>query len=209
MGRQDAFELRTVAHAPLAWYNPRSVCRHRQARRGRHGRGLPRLRHEARSGCGAQGATRGVHGRPGSPGPLRAGSHGPRLVEPPQRRAHLRAGRGGEDQSSDPRTDRGADPRRSYRRRADLHRRHDFDVYVHPFPDVDSGQWKVSASGGWFSVRSRDGRELFFFAGDAVMAAAVTAGSTFSWDPPVVLFRRPYALSGEPFTRVFDVSPDG
>jgi hypothetical protein len=58
-------------------------------------------------------------------------------------------------------------------------------------------------------VWSRDGRELFFFAGDAVMAAAVTAGSTFSWDPPVVLFRRPYALSGEPFTRVFDVSPDG
>ncbi len=86
----------------------------------------------------------------------------------------------------------------------------DYDVYVRPFPDVGSGQWKVSASGGRLPVWSRDGSELFFLTGESVMAAAVTAGSTFSWDPPVALFRRPPApAAGEGFTRAFDVASDG
>ena len=86
----------------------------------------------------------------------------------------------------------------------------DFDVYVRPFPDVDSGQWKVSASGGRWPVWSHDGSELFFLTGETVMAAAVTAGSTFSWDPPVALFRRPPApAAGEAFTPAFDVASDG
>ena len=85
----------------------------------------------------------------------------------------------------------------------------DFNIYVRPFPDVDTGIWKVSASGGRFPVWSPDGRELFFVEGDAVMASVITAGATFSWESPTVLFQGPYVLSGELFTRVFDVSPDG
>ena len=85
----------------------------------------------------------------------------------------------------------------------------DRDVYVRPFPDVDGGLWKVSAAGGAYPVWSAGGDELYFLSGDAVMATTITAGSTFNWDNPTVLFRGPYALSGEVFRRVFDVSPEG
>ena len=85
----------------------------------------------------------------------------------------------------------------------------DFDIYVRPFPNVDSGLWKVSAAGGQFPLWSADGSELFFVAGDAVMASAITAGATFDWATPVALFSGSYALVGDRSIRVFDVSPDG
>jgi Tol biopolymer transport system component len=39
-----------------------------------------------------------------------------------------------------------------------------FEIYVRPFPNVNTGRFQVSRGGGPQPVWSRDGRELFFFA---------------------------------------------
>ncbi len=43
-------------------------------------------------------------------------------------------------------------------------------VYVRPFPDVDKGRWQVSTGGGNQPRWARNGRELFFRRGTALMA---------------------------------------
>ena len=37
-----------------------------------------------------------------------------------------------------------------------------FEIYVRPFPDVDSGHWQVSTGGGTRPLWARSGQELFF-----------------------------------------------
>ena len=83
-----------------------------------------------------------------------------------------------------------------------------FDIYVRPFPDVDGGIWKVSASGGQYPVWSADGSEIFFLAGDSVMAVPITAGEKFIWDNPTVLFRGAFSAD-DPIYRSYDVASDG
>ena len=80
-------------------------------------------------------------------------------------------------------------------------------VYVRPFPAVDTGRWQVSTGGGTQPLWARSGRELFYRSGDAVMSVAIQSSSDFVARNPVVLFRGQYApsLSG----RNYDVSPDG
>ena len=60
-------------HAVRRRHAPRPVRNHRPARRGRHGRGLPRARHPARSHGRHQGAHRRARGRFGIAAALRAG----------------------------------------------------------------------------------------------------------------------------------------
>jgi hypothetical protein len=81
------------------------------------------------------------------------------------------------------------------------------EIYVRPFPDVDGGRWQVSTDGGSQPLWARNGRELFFRAGDAVIVVPVEAGSGFAPGSPTVLFEGQYAetLGG----RNYDVSPDG
>ena len=83
----------------------------------------------------------------------------------------------------------------------------DFDVYVRPFPEVDSGKWKVSPAGGTHPVWSPDGRELFYYSGNAVMAAPVTSERSFDAGNPEVLFEGSFAVFGA--STMFDLSPDG
>ena len=62
-------------------------------------------------------------------------------------------------------------------------------VYVRPFPEVDSGgRWQVSTSGGGSPLWSRDGRELFYRSGDAVMVVSVNTDLTFRLETPKILF---------------------
>src|SRR5262249_35461591 len=37
-----------------------------------------------------------------------------------------------------------------------------FEIYVRPYPDVESGRWQVSTGGGTRPLWSRDGRGLFY-----------------------------------------------
>lgn len=86
-----------------------------------------------------------------------------------------------------------------------------YEVYVRPFPAVESGRWQVSSEGGTRPVWSRSGRELFFLnAADRMAVAAVQPGAAFDYSKAQVLFDVPaaYRGTGSPF-RMFDVSADG
>ena len=87
------------------------------------------------------------------------------------------------------------------------------EVYVRPFPDVDTGKWQVSSAGGFDPVWSPDGRELFFAAfegsvGDTFTVAQVETEPTFSATTPERLFDLgPFDLTTR--GRGWDIAPDG
>ncbi len=62
-----------------------------------------------------------------------------------------------------------------------------FEVYVVPFPDVDT-QWLVSRSGGTEPRWAHSGRELFFKSAGMLMSVDVQPGSTFTAGEPQPLF---------------------
>ena len=84
-----------------------------------------------------------------------------------------------------------------------------FEVYVRPFPDVDSGRWQVSTEGGVTPLRAPDGRELFYVApvGGPMMAVTVQTDATFALGNPEVLFKENYHFGG--LGRNYDIAPDG
>ena len=75
---------------------------------------------------------------------------------------------------------------------------HQDEVYVRPFPAVDSARWTISVSGGIEPMWSRSGRELFFRtrSGD-MMAVPVAAGIAFQAGTPAKLFTAPHLLASE------------
>jgi serine/threonine-protein kinase len=81
-------------------------------------------------------------------------------------------------------------------------------VYVRPFPDVDSGRWQVSQSGGTRPLWARNGRELFFLTRDQrLMSAPFTTSPSFELgNPTQVADLSGYAVAT---VRNYDVSADG
>ena len=65
-------------------------------------------------------------------------------------------------------------------------------ICVRPFPEVNEGRWQISTSAGDSPLWSRDGRELFYRNGDAVMAVSVKTDPSFSFDAPRTLFQGKY-----------------
>ena len=63
-----------------------------------------------------------------------------------------------------------------------------FEIYVRPYPDVDSGRWLVSTTGGTSPRWSPDGQELFYYDGTSIVRVPVTAAATFVAGRPVPLF---------------------
>jgi Tol biopolymer transport system component len=85
------------------------------------------------------------------------------------------------------------------------------EVYVQPFPGLD-GRWQVSSQGGAAPLWSPAGDELFYRNGPAVVSVPVeTAGRTFRYGNPRVLFDGPYVLErmGQGDARSYDLAPDG
>jgi len=80
------------------------------------------------------------------------------------------------------------------------------EVYVKPYPGPGA-RVPVSVQGGVEPAWSRDGRELFYRAGDTMMVASVTLRPAFAVTGRRVLFGGAY-LRGGPF-REYDVAPDG
>ena len=85
-------------------------------------------------------------------------------------------------------------------------------VFVRPFPDLNSGREQISTNGGRSPRWSRDGRELFYVSNDAqgdggaaLMRVPVRPGDTWSAGTPVKLFDSPALRGGE---QPYDVSPD-
>ena len=85
-----------------------------------------------------------------------------------------------------------------------------YEVYVRPFPDVDSGRWQVSRGGGNWPVWAPEGQELFYRRlGDlAMMAAPIETDPAFRPGNPDVLFEAA-EFPGAGGARAFDVAPDG
>jgi eukaryotic-like serine/threonine-protein kinase len=67
----------------------------------------------------------------------------------------------------------------------------DPEVYVQPFPNASEGKWLISNGGGAEPHWSRDGKELFYFAGQTLMAAPISLQPTFSNGSPARLFEAP------------------
>jgi len=83
------------------------------------------------------------------------------------------------------------------------------EIYVRPFPQVDSGRWQISTAGGSRPTWARNGRELFYLdASNTLTAVPVqTSGSTFSAGRPAKVFDARYSTPFPP--RSYDVSTDG
>ncbi len=86
---------------------------------------------------------------------------------------------------------------------------HQAEVYVRPFPAVDSARWTISVSGGQEPRWSRSGREIFFrTSGGDMMAASVAPGNAFQASTPVKLFSSTQMVT-DPFHNGYDVGADG
>ncbi len=84
-----------------------------------------------------------------------------------------------------------------------------YEVYVRPFPDVNSGKSPVSTGGGTEPLWSPTGKEIFYVSEDnRMMAVPVSTASGFVAEKPVVLFDTlPYYFGGQ--GRNYDVTRDG
>jgi eukaryotic-like serine/threonine-protein kinase len=83
------------------------------------------------------------------------------------------------------------------------------EVYVRPFPDAAAGKWVVSTRGGLEPRWNRDGRELFYREGQAIMKVNVTLTPAFSAGAPEKLFEAPIDGSYTGDNHRWQVSPDG
>ena len=81
------------------------------------------------------------------------------------------------------------------------------EVVVETFPP-GGGKWQISVAGGLSPVWARNGRTLYFIAGQSLMAVDVETRGGFQPGPPRVLFTGPYELHTVA-NRNFDVGPDG
>jgi Tol biopolymer transport system component len=83
------------------------------------------------------------------------------------------------------------------------------EVYVRPFPSVDSARFAISVGGGTEPLWRRDGKELFFRnVRGGVFAVPVTTGRHFDHGTPQPLFTRT-GMVQQDFFRSYDVHPDG
>ena len=82
------------------------------------------------------------------------------------------------------------------------------EIYVRPFPLVNTGRWQVSSAGGSRPVWARNGREIFFLDESMrLVAVPVQAGATFNSGNPAILFELPSTPTAT--ARTYDVAPDG
>ncbi len=84
-----------------------------------------------------------------------------------------------------------------------------FEIFVRPFPNVQSGKWQVSTAGGASPRWSRQGDELFFLDGASDMEAVrVATKPGFG----ILNKQRLFSATGyfaSPWAQAYDVSPDG
>jgi Tol biopolymer transport system component len=87
------------------------------------------------------------------------------------------------------------------------------EVYIRPFPKIDTERWTVSTEGGSRPAWSKNGRELYYQMGPTsdgvtkIMAVSVEAGTTPVLGRPHAVVEGPY---GSPqLGRSYDVTADG
>jgi Tol biopolymer transport system component len=82
-----------------------------------------------------------------------------------------------------------------------------WEVFVTAFPSGE-GKWQISTDGGTEPVWSPDGRELFYRAGDRMMAVSIETAPIFSHGKPHIAFEGQYlhCCAGLP---EYAIAPDG
>ena len=81
------------------------------------------------------------------------------------------------------------------------------EIWVQAYPD--GVPVRVSRNGGFEPQWSRDGRELFYWQGNTMMAIAVETDAAFSFGAPVQLFSGRYFQFAGGAARTYDVAQDG
>ncbi len=90
----------------------------------------------------------------------------------------------------------------------------DAQIFVTPYPDVNSARWPISNTGGIRPAWSSDGKELFYErlvtgqSASELYATTVVTQPAFSRGNPVKLFNI-LGILGTPTGRTWDVSRDG
>jgi len=83
------------------------------------------------------------------------------------------------------------------------------EIFVRPFPDVQTGKWQVSTKGGTSPVWAHSGRELFFVDGNReLVSQAVPPGATFQRGEQRILFAIGPSYYEDTNHTYFDISPD-
>jgi len=86
-----------------------------------------------------------------------------------------------------------------------------FEIHVRPFPEVTSGHWLVSTTGGTHALWARSGQELFYVSpAGALMRVGVERGPSWAATTPTLQVKEGY-LMNPLFTlgRTYDIAPDG
>jgi hypothetical protein len=89
-----------------------------------------------------------------------------------------------------------------------------YQIYVRPFPNVDSGRWQISIGGGSCPAWARNGRELFYLdqAGSLTGVPVQASGTTVAAGTPTKILEPRYFRPGGEIgntARTYDVSRDG
>ena len=83
------------------------------------------------------------------------------------------------------------------------------EVYVRPFPDVNTGRWQVSTEGGVMPVWAYSGRELFFVdRGRGLVAAEINPDSGSMVGEKETLFTLPGLYQIGTGNTLYGVTPD-
>jgi hypothetical protein len=85
-----------------------------------------------------------------------------------------------------------------------------FEIYVRPFPAVDTSVSRVSTEGGTRALWARDGKTLFYLSGDGFLQEVAVNASGSEWNngPSKRVFDRRYYVGGNS-GRSYDISRDG
>jgi len=85
------------------------------------------------------------------------------------------------------------------------------EVYVRPFPAVNSGHWQVSTTGGTRPLWAPSGQELFYVAlTGALMRVGVERAPSWAATTPTLLVKeRPFTNPTARIGRTYDISSDG
>jgi serine/threonine-protein kinase len=89
-----------------------------------------------------------------------------------------------------------------------------FQIYVRPFPAIDTGRWQVSTTGGRQPLWSRSGDELFYVdpMGSIMRVGVTKNAASFIAAAPAKLIggtSYSYAWDNQNRGRTYDVSADG
>jgi serine/threonine-protein kinase len=85
------------------------------------------------------------------------------------------------------------------------------EIYVRPYPHINSGHWQVSTGGGTRPLWARTGKELFYISpAGAIMRVGVAAGASWATTTPSTIVKEGYTTAlGAFLGRNYDVSQDG